>query len=91
MSSDRAIEAQAIAVALEARIHQLIEQRAWDRRWMRADWTPARHARETELRALLAVHRTGRRLARAAVERADPVTAAKAYDYHAHQARGPWA
>jgi hypothetical protein len=83
------VEAHAIAVALESRISALLAQRQADRRWMRADWTPARHARETLLRELLAVHRTGRRLARETVEREDAVTAAKAYaelGYHGAQA-----
>jgi hypothetical protein len=60
-------EAIAIAVTVEARIAVLWRQRQRDRR--QATWTPARHDRETELRALLAVRRTGRRLARQAVER----------------------
>ena len=56
--------ATAIAVTLEARIVTLWEQEVRDRRWMRADWTPARHNRKTELLALLAIRRTARRLAR---------------------------
>jgi hypothetical protein len=81
--------AQAIAVTLEARAHQLWEQEVRDRRWMRADWTPARHNRVMLLRELLAIRRTARRLARETVERQDPLTAAKAYadlGYHAAQA-----
>jgi len=103
MTPDRAIEAHAITVAVEARIMELLAQRRWDRRW-RADWSPARHARETELRALVRLVRTGRRLARETLERqlaeidrlfpeqADPLTAAKAVsdrDYHTWQAVGP--
>jgi hypothetical protein len=77
------IETHAIAVALESRIHQLLQQRQRDRRWMRADWTPARHARETLLRELLAVHRTGRRLARATVERAQQPVGVAFHDWQA--------
>jgi hypothetical protein len=79
MTPDRIAECHAVTVALESRIRELVAQRQRDRLWMRATWTPARHARETELRALLAVHRTGRRLARESIERVDPVSVAKAY------------
>lgn len=84
------IEAQALAVTLEARALALWEQEKRDRRWMRATWTQARHDRMTELRALLAIRRSARRLARqqlvedlAAIDRlfpeqADPITAALA-------------
>lgn len=83
-----AIEAHAVAATVEARISELLAQRQRDRLW-RADWTPARHRREDELRALVRLVRCGRRLARRAVERADPVTSAKAYaelGYHGAQA-----
>jgi hypothetical protein len=86
MTPDRIAEAHAVTVALESRIAALLEQRAWDRRWMRATWTPARHDRETELRALLAVRRTGKRLAREAVERASSDRLYRELGYHAAQA-----
>jgi len=92
MTPDRAIESHAVTVAVEARITELLAQRRWDRRW-RADWSPARHAREAELRALVRLVRTGRRLARETLERQDAVSAAKAdqsrSDYHGWQAAGP--
>jgi len=68
--------AQAIAVTLEARIVILWEQEKRDRRWMRADWTPARHNRVMLLRELLAIRRTARRLAR---ETPDPYPADMTY------------
>jgi hypothetical protein len=52
--------AQAIAATLETRALALWQQEKWDRRWMRATWTPARHNRMTELLALLAIRRTAR-------------------------------
>lgn len=79
----------AVTVTLETRIRGLWQQRQHDRRWLGAEWTPARHDRETELRAFLRLRSSARRLARRTVEQADPVTAAKAYaelGYHAAQA-----
>lgn len=61
------------------RIHVLWRQRAVDRRVFGAAWPQGRWDRYTELRALVRVARSGRRLARQAEERADPVTAAKSY------------
>ena len=81
--------AQAIAVTLEATAMALWEQEKWDRRWERANWSPARHNRRIELLALLRIRRTAKRLARETVEREDAVTAAKAYaelGYHGAQA-----
>ena len=81
------ITAQAIAITVQARVHTLWKQRQADRRW--AEWSPARHDREVELRALVRLLHVGRRLARAAQERADAVSAAKAYaelGYHGAQA-----
>lgn len=76
MTPDRILESHAVTVTLETRAHQLWEQEKWDRRWMRATWTPARLNRRTELLALLAIRRTGRRLARAAP---DPMDQYKSY------------
>jgi hypothetical protein len=87
------VTAHAITATVEARIRQLWQQRQRDRRSaMRATWSPARVARETELRALVRLCRSGRRLARQTQERADALSAAKAYrdlGYHAAQAAGP--
>lgn len=84
----QATVANAVAVSVEARICQLLTQRQRDRHGhYAAEWSPARVGRETELRALIALVRQGRRLARR--EQADPITAAKAYaemGYHAAQA-----
>ena len=82
------VTAHAVATSIEARIAALWRQRHIDRRINGATWSPARHRREIELRALVAIARSGRRLARAA-ERADPVTEAKSW--HDWQAAGPWA
>ena len=66
--------------ALLGRIRVLREQRHRDRKDPRsADWSPARHDREVELRALIAVLRTGRRLAREAEERDDAISQSKRY------------
>jgi hypothetical protein len=89
MTRDRTLESQAITITLETRAMALWEQEKWDRRWMRATWTPARHNRRTVLLELLAIRRMGRRLARAESERADAMSAAKAYrelGYHGAQA-----
>ena len=99
------VTAHAITVALEARIRELAKFHNWYvvNKWARGpEWDAMRHDDRTELRALLAVHRTGRRLARAEQaayladvdrlfpEQADPITAAKAdRDYHRWQAEGP--
>lgn len=84
------ITAHAVTASVEARISELLKQRQRDRRSaFRAHWTPARVARETELRALVRVVRSGRRLARATIERQDAATAAKARSYHDWQAAGP--
>jgi len=92
MTTDRAITAHATLVTLETRALALWKQEVRDRRWMGADWSPARHNRRTLLLELLAIRRTGRRLARQTLERVDPITSAKAYaelGYHAYQAAGP--
>jgi hypothetical protein len=90
MTTDRAIVAHAVTVAIESRIAVLWKQRQRDRKsHYRADWTPARHDRDVELRSLLRLLHVGRRLARESVEREDAVTAAKAYaelGYHGAQA-----
>jgi len=77
MTPDRIAETHAVTVAIESRIAVLWKQRQRDR--IRADWSPARHDREVELRALLRLLHVGRRLARESVERADPVTAAMSW------------
>ena len=78
MTTNRSIECHAVTLAVEARIAVLWAQRQRDRRSAyRAHWSPARHDREVELRALVRVLRTGRRLARQTVERQDAITAAK--------------
>jgi len=67
MTPDRIAETHAVTVAIESRIAVLWKQRQRDR--IRADWSPARHDRETELRALLRLLHVGRRLARQTLER----------------------
>ena len=56
----------ALAATVEARAMALWKQEKRDRRYMRATWTAARHDRVTELRALLALRRSAKRLARGA-------------------------
>lgn len=74
------VEAHAVTITIETRVAVLRDQRHRDRKDPRsADWSPARHDREVELRALIALLRTGRRLARQVEERLDPVTMAGAY------------
>lgn len=84
------IENHAIAVTVETRIRVLLEQRQRDRRSAYAAlWPATRVARETELRALVRLVRSARRLARRTQEQADALSAAKAYrdlGYHAAQA-----
>jgi hypothetical protein len=58
-----------IEAALLGRIHVLWQGRAVDRRVYGAAWPQARWDRMTELRALVRVGRSGRRLARQTVER----------------------
>jgi hypothetical protein len=88
------VTAHAVAASVEARIAELWKQRQRDRRdWRTAGvtWSPARIAREAELRALIRLARAGRRLANR-IEQRDAVTAAKAADdrsYHDWQAAGP--
>ena len=77
MTTNRSIECHALTVALEARVAVLWQQRQRDRRRDGAHWSPARHDREVELRALVRVLRTGRRLARRTIERQDAITASK--------------
>lgn len=77
MTADRIARAHATEVFLLGRIHELLVWRSWYRAHRWADWPDLRKENETELRALLAVARGGRCLARRMVERADPVTAAK--------------
>lgn len=74
-----AITAHAVTASLEGRISVLWQRRAVDRRVYGAAWPQGRHDREVELRALVAVARAGRRLARQTMEQADPVTVAKRY------------
>jgi len=77
MTADRAIEAHATLVTLETRALALWKQEVRDRRWMGADWSPARHNRRTLLLELLAIRRTGRRLARETLERAPVYASAR--------------
>jgi len=65
---------QALAVVVEARIGELWRERRWWRtnRW--ADWPDIRRDSDIELRALVRLARTARRLTAP-----DPVTAAKGY------------
>lgn len=79
MNADRVIVAHATEAALLGRISVLWQRRAVDRRVYGASWPQARWDRHVELRALLAVRRSGRQLARRTTEQADPVTAAKRY------------
>jgi hypothetical protein len=83
-------ESHAIAATVTERIRELWIMRSWWRhtRWA-AEWSPRRQEYEVELRALVRLARKARRLAREAGERRDPMTAAKARDYHAWQAAGP--
>jgi hypothetical protein len=86
------VTAQAVAASVEGRIAELWKQRQRDRRVAGATWSPARLARETELRALVRLARSGRRLARRTEEQRDALSAAKAYaalGYHAAQAATP--
>ena len=66
-----------LAVAVERRIAELWRERAWWRanRW--ADWPDIRREHAVELRALVRLARTARRLAEA---RPDPLTESKRYD-----------
>ena len=77
MTTNRSIECHAVTLAVEAEIAVLWAQRQRDRRWYGAAWSPGRHEREAELRALVRILRTGRRLARRTVEQQDAITAAK--------------
>ncbi len=74
------VTAHAVAAVLEARIAALWKQRQRDRRWEGARWSPARHRREDELRMLVTIARTGRRLARQAeAAKPDPMDQAKSF------------
>jgi hypothetical protein len=69
------VTAHAYKTALDAEI----EGRLHDRRWYRErpwtlDW-PVRAENEVALRALIRVARDARRIARPAIERADPISA----------------
>ena len=81
------IEAHAVTSVVETRISVLLAQRQRDRLVAGPAYSPARIARDTELRALIRLVRSGRRLARQTVERTDPVTQGLAY--HDWQAAGP--
>lgn len=76
MNTYEATVADATEAALLSRISVLLQRRAVDRRVFGAAWPQARWDRHTELRALIAVARSGRRLAEA---RPDPIDAAKSY------------
>ncbi len=78
---------QALAVVVEARISELWRERRWWRanRW--ADWPDIRRESDVELRALVRLARTARRLIVLAPlpEIVDPITAALGYhDWQAH-------
>lgn len=73
------VTAHAEAASLEARISVLWQRRAVDRRVFGASWPQSRWDRHVELLALVHVARSGRRLARRTIERADPLTAARSY------------
>jgi hypothetical protein len=78
------VEAVALAATVTTRIRVLWQQRQRDKRVVYH--TPARHDRDVELRALIRLGRSARRLARRMEER-DAVTLAKGY--HDWQAAGP--
>ena len=82
-TTDRTIECHAVTLAVEAEIAVLWAQRQRDRRWYGAAWSPGRHERDAELRALVRILRTGRRLARRTVEQQDAITASKHVEWTA--------
>ena len=77
-----AITEQAHRVTIEARIDVLLQRRKVDRRV--ATWSQGRHDREVELRALVRLARSARKLAAAAP---DPMEQYKSY--HDWQIAGP--
>lgn len=78
------VEAHAVVATIEARISELWALRQRDRRT--AHWSQGRLRREAELRTLVRLVRSGRRMARAAREEA---VAPNGTGYHDWQAAGP--
>lgn len=84
MDTERIID-HSVRVTVEERIAELWRWRQWTRRQPNAAfWSPLRIEYETELRVLVRLLRAARKASRTAVERADPISAAKASEdaYH---------
>lgn len=76
---ERRVTDQAYRVALEERIAELWRWRTWYRQQRNsAHWSPLRHQHTDELRALVRIARSARRIARPIAARLDPIDLAAA-------------